>query len=75
MSARPWVTVSINVATKTGYVSGGGKDLVEKAGGKLYWLPTRRVWSTTAAIASDILAIAESEGRPCRYVALGGEAS
>lgn len=52
-----------------GYVAGyGSREIVVAAGGSPIWSPRQRAWSCAAHRLSDVLALAEHQGRRVEWL-------
>ncbi len=60
--------VTVDPVNHTAWVAGWkGGDYVTQAGGKPFWVGSRRAWATTISIAADVVAMAERDGRAVVY--------
>ncbi|MDO9378928.1 MAG: hypothetical protein Q7T56_08755 [Nocardioidaceae bacterium] len=58
--SRAWLRVVIVPEKGLAFVQGpGARELIEEAGGRAFWLGTKRAWSTSPAVAGDVLALAQ----------------
>jgi hypothetical protein len=76
MRARPWCRVFIDMSADSAWVRAkDAKQLIEDCGGRAMWSPRRHDWHTSAATATDVLALADARGYAVTYERAGGDAA
>ncbi len=61
---RAWLRVTVDPLNHSATVAGWqAKEFIEECGGRPIWSRTRKAWCTSESIASDVLALAQAEGR------------